>query len=146
MKNDAQADAEILDELLPEVIRALFPGSDSEPLSELPISQLRVMRLLWKAPTTSTDLAETLSISAPAVAQVLAKLEAADLIVKECQERDRRTKTIELSEAGHSLMKERRMLRTARAAQVLQAIDSEDRGAVIAALRKLARSARKPND
>ena len=146
MNNDAQADAEILDELLPEVIRALFPGSDSEPLSELPISQLRVMRLLWKAPTTSTDLAETLSISAPAVAQVLAKLEAADLIVKECQEHDRRTKTIELSEAGHCLMKERRILRTARAAQVLQAIDSEDRGAVIEALRKLARSARKPSD
>ena len=146
MNNDAQADAEILDELLPEVIRALFPGSDSEPLSELPISQLRVMRLLWKAPTTSTDLAETLSISAPAVAQVLAKLEAADLIVKECQEHDRRTKTIELSEAGDGRMKERRILRTARAAQVLQAIDSEDRGAVIEALRKLARSARKPSD
>ena len=144
MTPDPLEQAEILEELLPEVIRTLFPGSDNEPLSDLPVSQLRVLRLLWKSPRTSTELAELLSISPPAVAQVLAKLEAADLISKVLLEHDRRAKSVELSVSGRCLMLSRRTMRTARAARILQSIEASDRESVIKALRKLAALPSKP--
>lgn len=137
MTEDPQRQAEILEELLPEAIRALFPGGENEPLAELPISQMRVVRLLWRSPCTSTEIAEALSISPPAVAQLLAKLEASELINKVSVEHDRRSKTVELSENGKCLMQARRSLRTQKAALILESIDAHDRAAVVGALRKL---------
>lgn len=140
MKNDLRAQAELLEELLPNVIRVLFPGSENEPLSELPVSQLRVLRLLWTAPKTSSELAETLHITPQAIAQVISKLEGSGMVKKTCIESDRRQKTLELSEQCRCLMQFRRTVRAERAAEILLSIAPEDRCALIEVLQRIGQS------
>ncbi len=142
MTDSTLAQAEALEELLPDVVRALFPPSGDDPFSDLPLGQLRVLRLLWKSPRTPSELAKTLEISASAIAQVLSRLEAADLVLAESNEHDRRSKTVELSEHGRCLMRQRREARARRAAETLRNIDEADRSALIAALERLVSSCR----
>lgn len=135
--NEPLREAELLEELLPEALRSLFPGVDDEPLNELPLSQMRVMRQLWKSSRTSSELAGALGVSPPAVAQLVAKLESAGLVVKTCHKEDRRLKTVELSLLGRERMGERRRSRSVRAAEVLAQVDPRSREALLLALQGL---------
>ena len=139
---DTLSQAERLEELLPEVLRTLFPGVEDEPLSDLPLSQMRVLRQLQTESKSPTDLACTLGISLSAVIQLVSKLESAELVNKTCTEGDKRCRSVSLSDHGRRLMSERRRSRAHRAAVVLAGVDPESRDALIQALEGVLTAAR----
>ncbi|MBS1721547.1 MAG: MarR family transcriptional regulator [Armatimonadetes bacterium] len=137
MKTGPLRDAERLEELLPEAIRALFPATADDPFSDLPLGQMRVLRLVWRGVQAPTELADELGISASAIAQVLHRLSDAGLVTTVCQSEDRRRKSVQLSPTGRRLMEERKAARASQAARLLSAMSQEERSALLASLEKL---------
>lgn len=138
--SDVLRQAERLEELLPAALRALFPGVDDEPLSDLPLSQMRLMRCLWNRERSMTELSCELGVSLPAVNQLVAKLESAGFAEKSCSSSDKRCKTVGLTETGRTQMAERRRSRADRASQVLAGMDRHSRDALVRALESVLRS------
>jgi DNA-binding MarR family transcriptional regulator len=140
VSNPVLKQAEVLEEMLPEVMRTLFPGGENEPLSELTVAQMRIMRVLSKGPLTVTALAERLNVSLPGMTQQLSRLEAAGMVSKTTSADDRRTRLVSLTEGAEQLLKSRRSRRTAHAAGILCQMSPAQRDALIAALNQLIES------
>jgi DNA-binding MarR family transcriptional regulator len=90
---------------------------------------------------TLRALAEMEAISAPALSGHVDRLEAAGLLVRVRSDVDRRRVGLEVTKAGHRLLRSIRERRTAWLAEHLQALDPSDLRALEAAtgaLRKLA--------
>ncbi|MBS1714839.1 MAG: MarR family transcriptional regulator [Armatimonadetes bacterium] len=135
--SDVLKEAERLEELLPLALRALFPGVEDEPLGDIPLSQMRVMRLLFARPRSSTELSTELGVSLPAVTQLVTKLEASGLVERTCSSSDKRCKTVGLSAEGREQMSARRRSRSDRAARVLGTMDPAVRRSLVEALERV---------
>lgn len=129
--------AKELEELLPDALRTLFVSVPGDPFADLPVGQIRILRLLYRSDHSPKELATSLSISQPAVAQVLAKLEHQGLVEGHNLEHDRRCKLYRMTHNARQLMSERRNVRAQQAARVLADMPHDQRLALVAALRGL---------
>ncbi len=136
--NEVRTDAESLERILSAVMRAVHRNLVGDPLSDLPVAQLRLMRSLGTGDQTPSVLAEQLSTSVSAVTQMANRLEAAGMIEREEDTSDRRVRRLRLSAKGSQLVKCRREHRIQGAEKLLAALSADERHAAIAALEKLA--------
>jgi DNA-binding MarR family transcriptional regulator len=126
-----------LETLVPRLIRALFHSDADSPLVELPLGQVRVMRLLYAAPSTPSELSAALSLSVSAITQVANRLEALGLIERSEDCDDRRVRNLRLSEKGRSMMYRRQTARVRRARMALAELPPDKQQAIIDNLEEL---------
>ena len=145
MKDPVLRQAELLEDLLPEAMRTLFPGAEGEPLSELTVAQMRIVRMLAKGPSTVTAMADRLKTTLPGITQLLGKLESAGLVFKTTSAEDRRTRHVDLTDEARHLLLARKTTRAKRASQLLGQMTPEERDNLIATLTLLVqRSSEEP--
>lgn len=126
-----------LEAMFPRVIRAIFASDPSDPLMDLQIAQIRVMRTLFRGDRTVSDLSEEFGLSMSACTQMINRLEAMGLVDRRGDSDDRRIRHIGLSEKGLAQMKERQRLRVSRAQQTLQNLTAEEQERIVWALERL---------
>ena len=139
-------DAEALERLLPQVMRGLFHHATDDPLAELPVTQLRVLRLLSEASQTPSRLGQVLGMSPSATTQIINRLEASGWVVRIGDAHDRRVRHLELSESGAARMHARRARRVAAASGVLAHFPADERTQLLALLTKLKAVAAPPTE
>jgi DNA-binding MarR family transcriptional regulator len=143
LSDDAKQAATHLENLFPRVQRALFHPDPEDPLRDLPLAQLRMMRLLFGSNRTPSELSVETGLSISAVTQLANRLEALGLVSRRVDEEDRRVRYLGLSPDGQAKMNERQKRRVERAESVLAVIDPARRKVVIDALEDLYEAARK---
>ena len=126
-----------LEALVPRLIRSIFQHDEDSQWIELPVGQIRVMRLLYAGPSTPSELSGQLSLSVSAITQVANRLEALGLIERSEDCDDRRVRHLRLSARGHALMFRRHTGRVMRAQLALSAVDEETQQQIIDSLEKL---------
>lgn len=134
--------ARCLEQMLPRLMRSLFPLESDFPALDLPLAQLRVCTMLQSGPRSLTSLAEELSISVSAATQNADRLERAGMVTRTAAPGDRRVKHLELTEEGRRTMDNRRNRRVARARQTLEQMTEAERSSVLSAVRQLIEAAR----
>jgi DNA-binding MarR family transcriptional regulator len=107
-----------LEDLLPKILRSLTEIS-TDPLADISLSQLRVLRIISECGGTPTAISQDLGLTVSAVTQIANRLERRGLIARSDDPVDRRIKHLALSDSGRELMKRRREMRTRRAAAIL---------------------------
>ena len=123
-----------LETLLPALMRKLFTLDPENPVSDLPIAQLRVCTLLQSGPRTLSNLSQDLSISVSAMTQIADRLERAGMVERVSGAEDRRVRLLQLSPPGVERMQYRRAFRTHRAQEALQQLSEEERRTVLEAV------------
>lgn len=96
-----------LEGLLPRVLRTLFKPVGDDPLVELPVGQMRMMRLLSSKTWTPSNLGEELGLSVSAVTQMANRLDAIGLLARVEDPSDRRVKHLTLTPLGLEMMRKR---------------------------------------
>ena len=122
-----------LEKLLPALARQIFALPPPEnALGDLPLAQFRLCILLSReGRRTMSQLGEELHISVSAVTQMADRLEKADLVERVMEDGDRRTRHLQLTKHGQSLILVRRALRTERAAQTLALLPPPQRESIL---------------
>jgi DNA-binding MarR family transcriptional regulator len=105
--------------LLPRVLRTMFRPDPHDPLVELPVGQMRMMRLLANKAWTPSNLGEELGLSVSAVTQMANRLESIGYVDRTEDPSDRRVKHLTLTTVGRELMSVRREQRVHRLESVL---------------------------
>ncbi len=128
-----------LEHLLPAVMRHTFTLDPTHPLTEMPFGQFRLCTLLFReGKRTMSQVSEDLSISVSAVTQMADRLEKTGMVerVSDCGG-DRRTRFLQLTPHGQTLMESRHILRISRATAILRLVSVEERREILQALEKL---------
>lgn len=131
------ADAIQIETLIPLIERALFRVDPEDPIGDLPIAQLRLMRALEGRRVTVSDLATELHMSLSATSHLVHRLSGAGLSVVVGDEVDRRSRRVLLTTRGDGYMKRRRALRVEAASEVLGRIPAGHRTRLLASLTEL---------
>jgi DNA-binding MarR family transcriptional regulator len=105
---------------------------------ELTVAQAQALMLLRSEAASTTGLAASLSISAPAVTQLTNRLVRKRLIERRSVEADRRSVAVALTLEGRRVVDTFRRRRSQVFAQALDRLGDDDRAAVIHALDKIA--------
>ena len=132
-----QNQAEDLEEILPSVLRRLFPLDENSPVSDLSVAQLKVCRLLRAGPKLVTHVAEELSITASAVTQLADRMERAGWVERVSETDDRRIRLLRLTQNGAAMMQLRRDHRVAHALSALSRLKPEQRHMLLTSLHSL---------
>ena len=128
-----------LEHLLPAVMRHTFTLDPTHPLTEMPFGQFRLCTLLFReGKRTMSQVSEDLSISVSAVTQMADRLEKAGMVerVSDCGG-DRRTRFLQLTANGKTLMESRQVMRITRATAILRLLSADERREMLQALEKL---------
>lgn len=134
LDDDVRRQAATLEQLIPEAMRVLFSGSQ-DPLADMPVAQLRMVRLLYLEPMTVTSLADRLRLSASAITQIANKLESTGMVERTDHAEDRRVKRISLSPRARELMSTRQSSRIDRASDILSIMSDEERETLVESIR-----------
>lgn len=126
-----------LEELLPKALRTLFKPAGDDPLVEIPVGQMRMIRLLTMHPWTPSHLGEELGLSVSAVTQMANRLEAIGYLTRLEDPTDRRVKHLVLSSVGKRLMAERQENRVTVLEAVLAVMPEDRQVAFISLLEEL---------
>ena len=138
MSNDTIRDQAIaINTLLSKVMRRLNRLETGDPVTELPIAQMRVCLVLLDKPRTMSCLSKELGISLSAVTQLADRLEKAELVERYVDDDDLRVKLMRLSAHGEEIMRARRQRRVERLVKVLECLPTEDRDQVTQIFEKL---------
>ncbi len=121
--------------LLPKLLRRLFTLEHNHPVAELPLAQLRVCMVLFSGPKPMSVLSEELGISVSAITQIADRLEKVDLVERNCEVDDRRTKKLALTARGLELMTSRRETRIERVTKALEHLEPRQREQFVDSLR-----------
>lgn len=135
--------AEVLEQVLPGLLRRMFSDASEQAIAELTLPQLRILRTLLESPRTASEVADLLGFSASGLSQLAQKLESAGLIVKSKDEHDARIKHLALTKKGMSLMEKRRACRVEQAKSVLERLGDDEQEEFIRLLEKLSNAAAK---
>ena len=130
-----------VESLLPRLMRIWFRGTDDPLLVQLPIAQLRIVRLLFGGSRTVTSLGEELNLTASAVTQMVNRLQDANLVLRLEDPVDRRIKHIALTEKARNLMRSRQERRITRMQKILETVPTERQQNMAEVLRELIESA-----
>jgi len=114
-----------IESTLPRLMRIWHRGTDDPLLVQLPIAQLRIVRLLYTGSRTVTALGEELSLTASAVTQMVNRLQDSALVQRVEDPIDRRIKHIALTEKARALMQARQERRISRLETILELIPVE---------------------
>jgi len=125
-----------LEALLPRVTGDLF-RSGNDPLGDLAVAQIRILRRLSDGPMTMTELASTLEFSKPFASKVVDKLAKKQLVTRTPEPTDNRVKMVSLSLVGKDLMCRRSEERSERAAKFLAALSDEEISGMMRGLHRL---------
>ena len=137
MKAGLRSDAERVEALIPQAMRALYRHDPADPLMDFSVPQLRLLRSLRVGPSTASLLGEDLGLSVSAITQMANRLEAAGLVFRTDDVADRRIKHLSLTDRGLQLLAERRSRRIDQAQEVLARLTHQERGQLIDALNKV---------
>lgn len=137
MKDKLRADAERVECLMSQAMRALYRQDPTDPLIEYSVPQLRLLRSLRTGSFTASSLGEDLGLSVSAITQMANRLEAAGLVARTDDPADRRIKHLSLTDRGNQLLAERRTRRIDQAQEVLGHLTAEERRVLIEALDKV---------
>ena len=119
--------AKSLTSLLPAVMRGLFTVA-GDPAAELPLSQLRVCRMLLSCgPRPMSALSRELGVSLSAITQIADRLERARLVTRVAEENDRRIRCLQLTPHGEHVMRQREDVRIQHVLTVLEHLSPEMR-------------------
>ncbi len=141
--SDVRHCAEKLEHLLPLLLRSIFRLEESDPLGELPVAQLRMLRAVGSKPSTVGELAEDLGVSISAVSQILHRLAEIDYVQIVADDADRRQRHVRLTPLSQRLMEARRQARIENAELAISALSPEDRTALVEHLARLLGACRK---
>jgi MarR family transcriptional regulator, organic hydroperoxide resistance regulator len=143
-EDEIAAQAARLEATLPAILRQLFWGNPSHPLSELPLGQFRLCILLYReGRRTMSQVGDSLGISVSAVTQMADRLERAGLVERVAEPGgDRRTRYLQLTRNGFATMEERNTLRVERASAALRSLTPEQRQSILDAMETLQNAAR----
>ena len=119
------------------LLRSVFTLDEDDPIMHLPVAQLRVCNILNDGPRTISALARELRTSVSAATQLADRLEAAGTVERVPGQQDRRTKSLQLTDQGTILLRNRRKRREIRAALVLSKMAPEMRARMLEAMRAL---------
>ena len=128
--------AAAIESLLPRLMRAVF-RAPHDPMHDLPLGQLKMMRVLSEGSKTPSDIASELKISLSSVTQIVTRLEESGLVERSADSQDKRVKHIRLSAFGEETMRERKRVRVGQLMAILETLTPEDRAVTIAALQKM---------
>lgn len=107
-------------------------------ISEGKGSQKRILILLNEAGIiTQRELTKRLGIQPGSVSEVLAKLEAMELITRSLSETDHRTVDLQLTETGKELAKEASSQREARHQEMFSCLSEEEKATLLDLLEKV---------
>ncbi len=134
--SDVMGQAKRLEKLLPKLLRCLHTPND-DPLAELPMTQLRIIRHLEETSLTPGALAAEMNTTLGAVTQIISRLEEAGLVIKSTDELDRRVRHLALSDRAKLLLEKRAQSRAQRASEVLARMSPDERRDLMAALENL---------
>lgn len=137
---DLLAQAQRLEALLPILMRGLALPIDEDPLAELTPSQLRFVRAIEPMDVPLSEVAGALRMSLSAATQLCQRLEESRIVVRRCDEDDRRVRMVGLSQDGRERLQKRRSLRVQRARDLLDSLPLDSRANALAALEQLADS------
>jgi DNA-binding MarR family transcriptional regulator len=132
-----QQQAETVERLLPELHRRLFALEPGQPITELPIPQLRLFVLLSAGPLSLSTIADRLDVSPSTVTQLADRLEEAHLVTRIAGAEDRRVKRLQMTGKGRTLLQARRERRVARVREAMARLSGEKREAVLHGLTAL---------
>ncbi len=122
-------------------MRLLYRSVNDSVLSELPLAQMRIVRLLYAGNRTVTSLGEELLLTPSAITQMVNRLQDSGLVTKSEDPEDRRVRQLALTDHARGLMSARRERRVKRMQVVLEKLSPEEQRAVVEALDTLFRAA-----
>src|ERR1022692_706666 len=85
----------------------MFKPVADDPLVELPVGQMRMLRLLGGQSWTPSSLGEELGLSVSAVTQMANRLDTIGMVARVEDPSDRRVKHLTLTPLGRELLKKR---------------------------------------
>jgi DNA-binding MarR family transcriptional regulator len=127
-----------LEDKLPRVMRTLYRPDGADPLRDLPVAQLRLVRVLYPLGKSHSEASEELGISISAVTQVANRLEGLGL-VQRVEQADRRIKHLRLTAQGNTYMSNRIDFRVQRTMEALATMPEEARSLLVTLLEDLIR-------
>lgn len=135
--DQTEINAERLESLLPQIMRTLFRPGPEDPIIELPIAQLRLLRVLHNTSLSGTEICSELHISPSAFSQLARRLEESGLITFQVDISDRRIKRYALTEASADFMERRKRARRENALKALSALSPSEQEEVMRSLEVL---------
>jgi DNA-binding MarR family transcriptional regulator len=130
--------AEELEALVPRLIRTLFPQEGSNPLTHLPMGQMRLLRVLdGECKLRVTQIAADLHMTPSAVTQMANRLEQLGLVQRLDVAEDGRGRFLSISDVGRSALEDRRRIRVGQAIQQLKNVPPEALETLISSLRRV---------
>jgi DNA-binding MarR family transcriptional regulator len=118
-------------------MRTIYRTTDDSVLSELPLAQARILRLLYGQSRTVTMLGEELCLTPSAVTQLVNRLQDGGFVRREEDAEDRRIKHLALTPVADAMMHARRERRVARMQSILELLEPDRQQAVVDALEEL---------
>jgi DNA-binding MarR family transcriptional regulator len=109
----------LVEGLLPRVLRTMFKPDAGDPLADVPVGQMRMLRLLSTQSWTPSNLGEELGLSVSAVTQMANRLDSIGFVSRIEDPSDRRVKHLTLTPLGKEMMQRRQERRVHRLEQVL---------------------------
>lgn len=106
-------------------------------LVDLTLPQVRVLRLLDRAPDRASAIAEKAAVSRPALTGVIDGLEKRGLLERTEVVGDRRGTSLVLTDAGRVALRAAEAPMVGRLAEVLASVPAADRGEIVRGLAKL---------
>jgi DNA-binding MarR family transcriptional regulator len=125
-------------------MRELFaPPPEESPLWDLPLPQLRAMRILsHRGDRTMRDVAGCLGVAMSTATQIADRLERIGMVERRPDTTDRRVVRLALTGAGREAMAEHACRRDGRITAAMEWLDAEEQQAVLTGLRLLEAAAR----
>ena len=130
-------EAELLERIMPNILRKLFSLSHARVLAEMPLAQLRICSFLQDGPMCMSAIADEVGMSTSAVTQIADRMERGKLVERCAAPEDRRLKRLRLTAHAQTLMEARREDRTRRAAEALALLPPSVRQDLISGLEAL---------
>jgi DNA-binding MarR family transcriptional regulator len=103
----------------------MFKPDPNDPLVELPVGQMRMMRLLMLKAWTPSNLGEELGLSVSAVTQMANRLDSIGFVDRIEDPGDRRVKHLTLTPQGRQMMARRQERRVHRLESVLSKMPTD---------------------
>lgn len=140
-----QDDAANVAQLLPRLMRQLNAGLH-DPVVQLPLAQLRVLRVLRGGAMPMSAVGRELHASLSAMTQLADRLELARLVTRVPRGDDRRVRCLQLTERGERMMALHDEARVKIIAKVLGSLTPTERRQVTSALETFVEAAAASND
>ncbi len=112
-------------------------GTDTDPISHLPLGQLRLLNNLTSGPKTASELAREAGHSASSLSQMVNRLVEIGLVERHDGTEDKRQRLVGLSAEGKRVVDGRNQVRIARADAALSQLSADEAERLLTTLNRL---------